>query len=344
MKRLAIFCFLLLGMGNAHSAVIQLSNGDTINADVIERTDKTVKISHPVLGTIDLPTGQITSIDGKVFAAKAAKVTDSEQTAKSPADQQSIKTAAVDDNQPKEIKKIDEDSGLFGFDFNLRPLRGWEHRLGGGFNGKQGNTNTTTAHVDYRGNFENKQKRWILRSVYDFNEGDENDAQNEYYIQVTRDWLRPDSQWFYFADGKYEWDEFKSWDHRVTAILGSGYEYIKRRDLLVLGRLGYSSQITEGGSDPGYTPEFMFGGDVDKTFSDVHSLTLKTAFFQDLTDSASWRNTSNLDWDIVVNRLWGLGLTIGLENEYESQPDLGDVHNDFKYKLSFVWAWGGKEE
>jgi len=342
MKRLAIFCFLSLYLTNAHGAIIQLSNGDTINADVIERTDTIIKISHPALGIINLPTGQITAIDGQVFAAKAVKVTDTEQVAKSPADQPSLKTAAVDNNQPKEIKKIDEDIGLFGF--NYRPLKGWEHKLGGGFNGKQGNTNTTTAHVEYRGSFENELKRWNIRSIYDFNEGDENDAQNEYYAQATRDWLRPGSPWFYFADGKYEWDEFKSWDHKITGILGSGYEFIKRRDLLLLGRLGLAGQQTVGGSNPGLSPEIMFGGDVNKTFSEIHSLKLKTAFFQDIEDRDSWRNISNLDWDIILNRIWGLGLTIGLENEYESMPDTGDVHNDFKYKLSFVWAWGGKEE
>jgi len=331
-----------MSLNSAHSAIIQLSNGDTINADVIKRTDTIIKISHPVLGIIDLPTRNITAIDGQVFAAKVVKVTEDEQVAKSGADQKSSKTVAVDDSQIKEIKKIDEDSGLF--DIHLRPLKNWEHKLGGGFNGKQGNTNTTTAHIDYRGNFEDKGKRWAIRSIYDFNEGDENDSLNEFYAEATRDWLRLGHPRFYFATGKYEWDEFRSWDYRILGTLGTGYEYIKRRDLLVLGRIGIAGQKTVGGSDPGLVPEFMFGGDIDKTFSEIHSVTLKTAFFQDFTNSESWRNTSNLDWDIVISRLWGLGLTLGLQNEYESIPDVGDVNNDFKYKLSFVWGWGGSDD
>jgi len=334
MKQLVIFCLLCLYFSSAHSAIIIFSNGDTINAEVIERTDTSIKISHSAMGEIDIPTNQISTIDGKVFAAKPIDPPEAQQIDVASAEQQ------ADTKESGETKKIDESSGLFGV--NYRPLRDWEHKLGGGFNGKNGNTNTETRHVEYRGNFENKQKRWDIRAIYDFNDGDEDDAQNEYYLQDTRDWLRPDSEWFYFASGKYEWDEFSSWDYRITGVAGSGYEFIKRKDLLVLGRLGLAAKQTVGGSNPGLDPEFMLGGDVNKTFSDVHSVKFKTAFFQGLSNTG-WRNISTLDWDIVVNELWGLGLNLGLENEYESIPDDGDVNNDFKYKLSFVWAWGGKD-
>ncbi|RLA22569.1 MAG: hypothetical protein DRQ61_05990 [Gammaproteobacteria bacterium] len=322
MKRFALFCFLSLCFGVSHSAVIQLSNGDTINADILERTGSDIKISHPAMGKIALPIEKITTIDGKILATPAV-ISENEQSP-SP-------------HQPDENEEADK--GFHFFDSNFRLLRGWKHKIGAGFNGKQGNTNTTTIRAEYRGNFEDQLKRWDIRTVYDLNSGDENDAQNEYYVQATRDWLRPDSLWFYFAMGKYEWDEFKNWDHKIGGTLGTGYEFIKRQDLLLLGRFGFSIQNTIGGSDPGLDPELMFGGDMDKTFSEIHSLKLKTAFYQSLTDSSSWRNITNLDWDIVVNQLWGLGLTISLQNEYESRPDAGDVESDFKYNISLVLGW-----
>jgi len=318
MKQILLFLSLSLVFFSAQAAVIQLQNGDTINADVLERTDTEVKIMHPALGELTLPTAQITSIDGQVFAAIATETSEI--------------TADVD----VATLPTEEDTGLLGLDIDLFP--GWEHKIGAGFNGKQGNTNTQSAHAEYRGFFEDEKKRWELRSVYDFNKGDEDDAQNEFYAQATRDWLRPNSEWFYFAFGKYEWDEYKSWDHKLSGTLGTGYEFIKRDDLLVLGRLGLAGEQEIGGPGEGFTPELMFGGDIRKTFSEQHSLMLKTAFYQSLDDTG-WRNISNLDWDIVIDRALGLGLKLGLENEYEDQPSGDDVHNDFKYKLTLVWGW-----
>jgi len=338
MKYLLVFFALIFVIGNANSAVIELSNGDTIHADILKRTDTSITISHPALGEINISTTQLNTIDGKVFASSPSS--ENEKTAKTPnTDQQEIKTADASDSNPTEqVTKTDEHSGLFGTNFRL--LRGWSHKVGAGFNGKRGNTDSTTMRIDYRGRYEDERKRWAIRSIYDFNAGDENDASNDFNFRATRDWLRPDSPWFYFATGNYEWDEYKVWDHRITGTIGTGYDIISRKDLLLIGRLGIAGQQTIGGTDPGFVPEFMFGGDVDKTFSDMHSLKLVTAFFQSLQSSGGWRNITNLDWDIMLSReRSGLGVTVSLENEYESQPDPGDVNNDFKYLFKLTWNW-----
>jgi len=325
MKNIIFFCLLYISLGCAQSAVIQLSNGDTINADVIDANINNIKISHPVLGSINLPAQQVISIDGKTIAA---------ETNKEPA----IKTLVLDKSTPEE--EVAENEANDGFSLSdLRLMKDWNHKFGGGINGKSGNTDTTIARIESRSSLENELRRWDIRSVYSYDSGDDTDAENEFYIETTHDWLRPGSPRFYFTGAKYEMDRYSNWDHKLTGTVGLGHEYIKRKDLLVLGRVGLVGRETVGGSDPGFNPEMMLGSEMRKSFSKVHSLNLKTAFYQSLTDS-SWSNTSNLDWDIVLHQLWGLGLTIGLKNEYESDPDDGDVHNDFKYNLSFLWSWG----
>jgi len=320
MKKIFFILSLSLVFSSAQSAVIQLKNGDIINAEVLERSDSEIKIAHPAFGEISIPTAQVTSVNGLAFTVATETAVEEIK--------ENIDTAEL---------ATEEDPGLLGFNVDLFP--GWEHKLGAGFNGKQGNTNSQSAHAEYRGFFENEQKRWEIRSVYDFNDGGDDDAQNEFYAQATRDWLSPDSEWFYFAFGKYQWDEFKSWDHKVSATLGTGYEFINRKDLLLLGRLGLAGEQTVGGPEPGFTPELMAGADFKKTFNEQHSLAAKTSFYQSF-DNTGWRNISTLDWDISIDKLLGLGLRLGLENEHESQPDGNDVHNDFKYKLSLVWGWG----
>ena len=51
-------------------------------------------------------------------------------------------------------------------------------------------------------------------------------------------------------------------------------------------------------------------------------------------DAGDWRNFTRLNWALRIVENPALNLKLGIQNEYESNPDPGDKHNDLKYFLT----------
>src|SRR5699024_718144 len=98
---------------------------------------------------------------------------------------------------------------------------------------------------------------------YFFNSSDGETTQNQFSAELEHDWLNPDSPWFYFASGRYEYDEFQNWKSRISAYGGVGYTFIKTKELEVLGRAGFGATKNLGGNHD-LIPEAMLGASVVK--------------------------------------------------------------------------------
>ena len=305
---------LALEHAQANRDRIVLSNGDILEGTILEQEDTTITFQHPVLGILTLETGQ--------FSMAQAPAHETTQVA-------SASLAAT--TQPIAAPASDEDatSGKAWLP------RDWEKQVDLGISGADGNSQSRDIHLSLYARHDNPEHRWDFQSVYDQSEKDGEKSQDEFYAALNRDWLLPDSPYFYFTLGRFDWDDFQDWDYRLNLAGGIGKDFIKRNDWLLSGKSGLGFNREFGGDDDGISPEGLLELLSHWTLTEHHKIELKTTFYPQLDELSEFRNITSLSW---VNKLnASMRLKVGLSNEHDSDVPEGVKRNHLKYMTSLGW-------
>jgi putative salt-induced outer membrane protein YdiY len=214
----------------------------------------------------------------------------------------------------------------------------WRHEVEAGVNGSTGNSETLNLHLGYNGAYKDENHGWKLTTAYDKARSDGEVSRNQFFADLLKDWYRSDNPWFAFAQGRYDWDEFKDWDYRLSASGGIGYEFIKTESWYLVSRFGFGGNKTYGGEEELFTREATLGLDAAWTISERESVDFKTTFYPNLDESDEYRNITSFNWRLTISEQGTLAMKIGLINEYDTQPAPDTEKNDFKYNLSLVWG------
>jgi putative salt-induced outer membrane protein YdiY len=219
--------------------------------------------------------------------------------------------------------------GLLGTGF----LAGWDKNLHVGFSGSEGDTDEADLLVGLTLDYSDERKFWELDARYELSYADNDIDDHNARVTGLRDWLFPGSRWFAFAHTRYDYDDFESWEHRVSFGTGPGYRVIPDGALRLTARSG-PFLTYEFGDEDDARPEGAFGLFALWTVRDGHTVRLNDMFLQTL-DHSEFRNISKLDWRIRVAPDSRLSLRFGVENEYDSASE--DSKNNLKYytALSF---------
>jgi len=292
----------------SYAAAIKLVTGDELRGEIIEKTASYLKVSHGVLGELTIENKNIIAINESV----------------------PVQMSVADIKEQTIVK----DDGLFGTGL----LADWQRNFTLGVNGQQSNSDSLDLHTAFTADYDNDGKRWNFGFNYNFSQEDGESTHDDINIYLNRDWLKPDTQWLYFATAKYDWDKFKSWDYRLTAIAGVGYEFIEQENFSLIGRSGIAGKKNFGSDEDEFELELMLGLETAWTISKIQSLNFKTEFFSPFEHASDFRNLSKLDWKFKLDSIMDLSFKLGLENEYESVVDVDSKHNDFKYRAAIVWG------
>ncbi|MDJ0807714.1 MAG: DUF481 domain-containing protein [Gammaproteobacteria bacterium] len=226
------------------------------------------------------------------------------------------------------------DSGLLSTGL----LQGWKRELDIGINGSDGNSESLSIHAGFKADYEDSEDVWKFRTAYDNASSDGEESRNQFFADLEKDWLWSDSPWFAFAQGRYDWDDYKDWDHRISFAAGPGYQFVKNNTWDISGKIGLGGSKTYGDEDEDFTPEALIGLNLGWTISDRESVDFVSTFYPSLDNGGEYRNITTLDWKMKMEEQGKLAMKIGLSNEYDSEAE-GDVEkNDFKYYLALVWA------
>lgn len=296
------------------SATVKLSSGDELNAEIIENTDTHLKVKHSVLGDLTIPKTHIISYNVQDI---------------SPTTTRSEITSA-----PNEIQ-ADSDNGLFGQGW---VFPGFDRKFTLGISGKESNSSNIDIYTALDADYEDNYKRWDIGFRSNYSKEDRSSTDNDFRLYVNRDWLDPDSPWRYFAKAQYDWDQFKSWDYRLTGIAGPGYRLVKNDKLELIGRTGLSLKKEYGSDDDDLEAELMVGFNSDWKLAKLQTLQVGTEFFSPFEDFGEIRNLSHLDWIYkLTDDDRQLSLKLSLDYEYDWEVDPGDKHDEFIYRTSLVW-------
>ena len=280
---------------------IRLKTGDRIIGTIVEQDEDHVIMTHPVLGRLEIPRAQIESIsvepddEGTEPPAKAA-----------PPD----KPAAPADEPPT--------------------MPEWEFSLVLGLRARAGNTDSQTFNAAFTASRETPAVRTRFDASYylDISESDKTDS--KLTAGVGHDWLLPKSRWFYFAQGRYDFDDFQSWQHRLGTHAGVGYHLVKTEDFLLKLRGGIGGAKEWGSDDQDLRPEGLFSSGIVWQISDRQKLTAESTVFPDLQDLSEFRVLTNGQWSLLLDEKNRLSVNLSLQHEYQSIVDPGIDRNDFR--------------
>ncbi|BAM04379.1 DUF481 domain-containing protein [Phycisphaera mikurensis] len=294
----------------AANAQVELANGDTLDAAVVptdgvdEEGNPVVTLDHPSLGLITVPASAVAPEDRGVSGASG--------------------TAAEAANAMTEVI----DSVLFP---------GWDKTLSAGFNGRTGNTETLSFYGAFRTGIEDERRRWDVKADYFRATEDGEATESNLIFRADRDWLVPGEDYFYFARGTAEYDQFEAWEQRLGLYGGVGYQFLDDDRHSLLGRVGVGA-IYEFGGNEDFTVEGLIGIEYAYQITENQSIELRNTTYPALDPFfAEFRNVTELNYKVQIAAGDGLSLKLGVYNEYESEVDDGLDNNDFKYFGALVY-------
>lgn len=324
----------------AQAERVVLQSGEVLQGHIVEQTPEHVVLDHGFLGRLTIPAEQVAAIepDSPQAAPTAAVPADADNApaedapaeAEPPATQTTVDLGAAAVPPALAAPAPEEKKPSFFDD--------WKASIALGLSGSQGNSETQSFNAHFNASKETPEDRWLVNFAYflSFNGGERN--QNELKADLTKDWLMPESPWFFFAQGIYQYDEFEAWEHRFSGFGGMGYTFVKTDRLEIVARGGLGATYEMGLVDD-VVPEALFGASVLRwQLTDSQTLSASTTYYPALDDISEFRLVSALEWTIKIDQANGLSLKLGINNEYESDVVEGK-HNDFKYYGALVFSF-----
>ncbi len=308
-----------------HAETIELINGDRLSGRLISNANGQVVLEHAVLGQLTLPVENVKVISADLLPAKdAGKPQPATPNLPAP------EAPNAPDNADKIIKPKNEPNAM------ARLLAEWDSKLELGLNGSGGDSETQNVYLRFATKKQDGRNRWLIGGQYFLGRTDSETKRNQAEVKVTRDWLQKDSPWFLFARSEYKYDQFRSWEHRISAYGGGGYTLIDDGTFEVIGRAGLGGTHEFGDVDE-WTPEAIFSGSAAKWNIDKRqTLGSELTYYPSLEAVDDFRIQGKIWWQYKLNFLDGLSLKIGAEDEYDATPDKGDEEHDFKYYGALV--------
>ncbi|MCA9276333.1 MAG: DUF481 domain-containing protein [Phycisphaerales bacterium] len=216
---------------------------------------------------------------------------------------------------------------------------GWDWKAVVALTGASGNNENFSALASLSGERNTSKYETSLKLAYTYGTSDGTKNTSRGVLDLRNDWLT-DSKWRYFADAKYEYDEFQSWDHRLSGHLGAGYEIIKDDKQELIGRLGFGGSYEFGGNaDEHLIPEGLLGLDWKYQWTENTKLAASTTYYPSFDDFGEFRWNSNAGIEVVMDEESGMTLNAGIEHRHDSQPGTGKKPNDVLYFMGLGWSF-----
>ncbi|MFT3787457.1 MAG: DUF481 domain-containing protein [Tepidisphaeraceae bacterium] len=286
---------------SAAPVTVKLKTGETLTGQFVERGKTSAVFHSDSVGDVTIPAAQIDSVNGAAYVPTSSP-------------------------------------GMFGSDF----LPGWTHSFDLGLNGQNGSTEslalntgidfaTTDEITDYRSKF--GARYWLTNS-------DGNKSQNAFRAYANYDKYLPsvDPKFFVFGYGQYDFDEFQSFENRISVFAGPGYDFVKKDDYTMSGRVGFG--VTDDFGDPA-TDDFRFElmAGVDGKWNiegDKQFMTYSIYYFPSLEDFNDGRIVTQVAYNAAIDRAKGIYLKAFGEHKYEFRTADTTDHNNWKYGLNIL--------
>ncbi len=320
--------FVLLPVGVSDADRVELITGEVLRGEIIQGTADRLVLDHPILGRLEIPRNAIEQVVDLPPAS-----------AESPA------TTTTDDDKaddgspsPKTVPPTPQPEAS--------PKPRWDSTLELGFVAHEGNTEDANVLLAVNSSLDRGYDRYTFDSRYSLRTSRGDRSENKLTAGLLTEWPLPPSRWSYFAQTRYDFDEFQSWETRLTGGGGVGYHLIDINDVdktdspidvfdLHL-RIGLGLRREFGSMNERIQPEGIFGGNLVWQITEHQRFAAGSTFFPNLDESGEFRVVTSAEWVLDLNTFDGLSLKLGLAHEHQSLTDPGIEHNDISIYGAFV--------
>jgi putative salt-induced outer membrane protein YdiY len=294
---------------------IELTTGDVLRGAVIEQTSEVLVLQHPVLGRLAIPTSTISTIRiGEPAPNQVAEVPPPIGPPPALPQQQEQPSQPIVPGNPG------------------APPSPWQSRLELGVNAREGRTEDANVRVALIVEHKTDEHNHTFDARYAMASSHGDRTENKFTTGGHLVWPVPHSRLEYFTDLRFDYDEFNSWDERITAGLGLGYQLVDLKrttgeeicDLLGVNvRLGAGIKREFGSDEDGLQPEGIVGADLRWTISPRQHVAAGATYFPSFEDVDEYRFVSTAEWVVRLDWMRGLSLKLGFADEYQSRTDPG---------------------
>ncbi len=160
---------------------------------------------------------------------------------------------------------------------------------------------------------------------------------NELTTGLREDWLLPDSPWYYFLLGRYDYNQFGDWDHRLSMRTGPGYDLIKTPTVKLTGELGMGFYKQYDAVIEDIVPEASMGLNFLWKPTPRQTLALTGTFLPEFRVLGRYRALTAAEWQLKIQDVENLSLKVGLSDEYASTVyNAQTPNNNFKFYTALV--------
>lgn len=323
-----------------------------IPKDQIER----ITVVHEVLGEITIPLDQIPSPgagkpeaenpkvkkpsgkEKQIEDKKSREVSRDKVTSSATAESEKVKPekAPVADKQQARQEDDEEDESAW-FEpefkrFNSLAARlkkeKWSFAADFSIDSSTGNTEETATRFGTHIKRVLPRERLAIDMSYYHKESEGSTTDNKVTIGAIHDWLNLGSRWFFFTAGRYDYDEFESWEQRMNLQAGPGYNLIKSDDVLLDFRLGAGSRKEWGSENSDLKFEGLAGIDFQWKMTNRQNVEAAVWYFPVITDFEDYRTRSTLNWRYRLAKESNISLLLGVLHEHQSIVDSGSADTD----------------
>jgi len=295
---------------------LTLVRGDTLRVRVLTIGPELLSVEHPDLGELSLGMDRIVS----------ARVIDADPQAAGPP-AEPVAQLAQGESPPASEPPPPSQAGV------------WDRRLEFGLSGSSGNSDRTTLRFAFDGAWTKPDQILRFNALYLLNVNSGERTQNRFESTIRNEWIKAGSRWRIFAEGGFEFDEFRNYDTRARAGGGLAYKLIMNETTDLSARGGVGASMEFGGPNDGeLNPELIFGLELTHKINQVQRVVASAELFPSLRDTGEYRAVMRAAWELRVDAERKMSLRLGLENRYDSMSE-GVRNNDLEYFASLVWSF-----
>ena len=221
------------------------------------------------------------------------------------------------------------------------PAKKWKSSVEFAASGSRGTTLSDSVRLAGKSAMKTELHRLTLDACYNYGTSSGSESKNDGTAGVVKDWLIPKVPWFLFADGRYDYNRFGSWDHRFSGHGGVGYDLLRQKRLDVTLRVGAGGyEALEDGLGVRY--EGLLGGEVTWRIRKGQELGAKNTWYPALNADAigkHYRVVSSAYWKLNVAHFEAMSVKFSIDHEYETQASDDGRHHDTKYCAAVMMSF-----
>lgn len=320
---LAGAALMLLGAPALAADMVELSTGERLSVEILERTDTMLRFKHPVLGELAVAADQAKVLPSRPVSGFAAR-----RSALGP----QVPTERLGPPKPDEAPRPRVP------DPSERPNT-WRGGVEGGVSGTDGNSQTSSLRFGLSARRQTDVMETGVNAsvVYATDRGEKTASRGD--LGAQNDWLLIDSPWGFFVRGRAEYDEFQDWDWRLSAYAGPSYAIIRSERTTLRGRVGAGAAYELGGEKEQLKPEGLIGLDLAHRLNERQDLYVIADYLPSLDNIPAFRLDMRAGWRVVIDPETRMNLHIGVADRYDSSPGPDKNRSDIEYFMTIGWQF-----